>query len=400
MSEPTGAPQSLRELAELLGFPADDIDKADVDGTLGLIVFERLVSPGPARFTQDEVVARSILGDDARSFWRALGFPDPQPGERIFTDADLEMLMLLEQMLQFGLIEHDVALQMTRVIGSSMARIASAIFDAAEMTFDDPGHSEATDLAVTRAATLLPTMPQVLDYTWRRHVFAAARRRLVRDPAAEGGSCEVAIGFADLVGFTALSQELSDQELAEAVGRFEATAYDVVGAGGGRIIKMIGDEVMFSVDEPKRAVEIALTLADAFHYDESLSDVRVGIAQGTVVEREGDLFGPTVNLASRIASIAVEGSVVVSSEVHDALTGDGDLSWKALRPRNLKHIGRVRLWMVRRAADDFAAESAFDRARRRREVLLERMAERLDESRLRRRSVDDDGGHPPGGEEE
>ena len=103
------------------------------------------------------------------------------------------------------------------------------------------------------------------------------------------------------------------------VDRFEVLAYDTVVALGGRVVKMIGDEVMFTVDDVGRAVDIALSLAEAYHDDESLSDVRVSVAVGPVLEREGDLFGPTVNLASRIVSIAFEGSVVVSEEVHDAL---------------------------------------------------------------------------------
>src|SRR5580765_3765165 len=165
-------------------------------------------------------------------------------------------------------------------------------------------------------------MPRILEYTWKRHLQVAARRRMVREAGAAEGDHAQAVGFADLVGFTALSQQLDDHELAVIVDRFEATAYDIVGSLGGRVIKMIGDEVMFAVDDVAPAVEIALSLAEAYHDDESLSDVRVGLAYGPVLEREGDLFGPTVNLASRIVSIAYAGSVVVAAEVHDALEED------------------------------------------------------------------------------
>ena len=149
---------------------------------------------------------------------------------------------------------------------------------------------------------LLPTVPRVLEYAWRRHVQVAARRRMVRDAMASDGQPAVCVGFADLVGFTALSQQLDDSELAAVVDRFEATAYDIVGGRGGRVVKMIGDEVMFEVADPAAGVEIALDLADAYHGDESVSDVRVGVAYGPVLAREGDLYGPTVNLASRMVS--------------------------------------------------------------------------------------------------
>jgi adenylate cyclase len=215
---------------------------------------------------------------------------------------------------------------------------------------------------------------RILEYAWKRHLQVAARRRMVREAGAVGTNVQ-AVGFADLVGFTALSQQLSDHELATIVERFEATAYDIVGGLAGRVIKMIGDEVMFAVDDPARALEIALSLAEAYHDDESLSDVRVGLAWGNVLEREGDLYGPTVNLASRIVSIAYAASVVVSSDIHDALTDDVDLQWKSLRTRQLKDIGRVQLWAVRRASDDFEKEGVRQRARRRRAAARDKVAE-------------------------
>src|SRR5205085_7361164 len=142
------------------------------------------------------------------------------------------------------------------------------------------------------------------------------------------------------VGFPARSQQREDHALAKIVARFEATAYDTVGSLGGRVVKMIGDEVMFSVDDVRTGLEIGLSLAEAYHDDESLSDVRVGLACGPVLEREGDLYGPTVNLASRIVSIAYAASVVTSADIRDQLVDAPGLRWKSLRTRYLKNIGR------------------------------------------------------------
>ena len=122
-------------------------------------------------------------------------------------------------------------------------------------------------------------MPRIIEYAWRRHMQVAARRRMVRE-AGSSGETQVTVGFADLVGFTALSQQVDAHELAAIVDRFESTAYDVVGLLGGRVVKMIGDEVMFTVDSTDIGMEIALSLAEAYHDDESLSDVRVGLACG------------------------------------------------------------------------------------------------------------------------
>jgi adenylate cyclase len=125
-------------------------------------------------------------------------------------------------------------------------------------------------------------------------------------------------------------------------------------------------------------------LAEAYHDDESLSDVRVGLAYGPVLEREGDLFGPTVNLASRIVSIAYAASVVVSSEIHDQLEASERLRWRSLRTKHLKDIGRVQLWTVRRVEDEFEREGVRERARRRRGTIRDKVTEVLE-----RRSTDE-----------
>ena len=168
------------------------------------------------------------------------------------------------------------------------------------------------------------------------------------DAMLQLATMDVAIGFADMVGFTVLSQQLSEGALAEVVGRFEALAYDTISASGGRVVKMIGDEVMFSVPDVAAAASIALGLSAAYAADEMLSEVRVGLACGPVLLRDGDCFGPAVNLASRIVNIAAPGSVIVSDEVHSVLEGDDQFAWKSIRPRYLKDIGRVPLWVLNR----------------------------------------------------
>ena len=371
--------QTLRQVLEALGVAELDIAKAEEDGTLGLLVVDRMIlADQDPKYVQAEVAALTNLGDEAARFWRALGFPDPGPDDRIFSDFDVEMLKLVDQLVGLGLIDHDEALQMTRVIGSSMARIASAQIDAIESRIDEPTYLDGTEPGVLRTRFLVPAMPRILEYTWKRHLQVAARRRLVRDATAAEGDLAQAVGFADLVGFTALSQQLSDHELAMIVDRLEATAYDIVGGLGGRVIKMIGDEVMFAVDFVGAGVEIALSLAEAYHDDEALSDVRVGLAYGPVLEREGDLFGPTVNLASRIVSIAYAASVVASADIHDALQDVEGLRWKSLRTRQLKDIGRVQLWAVRRESDGFEREGVRERARRRRGTIRDKVTELID----------------------
>ncbi|MGH9060246.1 MAG: adenylate/guanylate cyclase domain-containing protein, partial [Acidimicrobiales bacterium] len=182
-------------------------------------------------------------------------------------------------------------------------------------------------------------------YLLNRHLVDAAIRRLsyVRSEP----STSLTVGFADLVGFTRLSQELRDAEIAELVEHFESIASDTVVANGGRVVKMIGDEIMWSAPSG-RAPEIALLLTESFDGPD-LPGVRVGLACGTVVTRAGDLFGPTVNLASRATGVAHPGTVLASSDLFEVVDADGRYRLKKLRPRRLKGLGLVELGVVQRA---------------------------------------------------
>jgi len=361
---------------------SEEVSQSQEEGTLVLLAIDKLALGQDIRY--DLAAACEGTGlpeEELRHIWRSLGFPDPQLGEVLFSDVDLGNLAAVADLMHSGVVSPDVTYGMTRVIGSSMARVASALIDAvsarteevmASVSEDDT--SQVLEPIASEAGGFLPIFPAVLEQVWRRHLQVAARRRLLRgDP--EDGPGQV-VGFADLVGFTALAQQVSDKELAEVVDQFERLAYDVVVAGGGRVVKMIGDEVMFLVDDPLRAADIALGLADASHDAADLSDVRVGMAIGSVVEREGDAFGVTVNLASRATSIAYPGTVVVSSNLRDALADRPELSFKSMRPRHLKNIGRVSLFVLAHASDapNTIRETIDERRRQMREVVREKLA--------------------------
>ena len=334
------------------GASEDEIARARQGGQLALLALASATLPGGGRYTGEELATRAGMDRDlSKRLWRALGFPDVADDDRVFTDADAEALATVQGMIAMGVAEVDVVVQITRVIGSSQARIAEAMLSTNDRNRGPAAlDQDAADLFTMNADGWLSTQGKLLEYVWRRHLQAALRRRLMSEWSAGGRAVPVAVGFADLVGFTALSQQVSDAELADIVGRFESLAFDAVTASGGRVAKMIGDEVMFVVDGVADAVDTALSLAEAYADDEVLSDVRVGLAYGDVLALEGDYYGPVVNLASRIVNIAVPGAVVVSESIRDAIADDPRFVFHGLRPRNLKDIGRVRLWRARRGA--------------------------------------------------
>lgn len=366
---------TLRSVLGSMGLTEEELSQAEAEGTLGLLAVERLVLPDPARYDQAEAAAAAGMPVEAVAhLWRALGFPDPRPGEALFSDTDVAMLRTVAGWFEMGIAEPKLVVQMGRVIGSSLSRIASAQIDAFEQAASEdriPGDRASA----MEMGALLPTTPKVMDYVWRRHLKATAERRMVR-MAAGGAHDRLVVGFADLVGFTAMSQQISAHELAAVVDRFETVAYETIAGHGGRVVKMIGDEVMFTVDQAGPGVKIALDLSAAYHDDESLSDVRAGLAVGPVLQREADCYGPVVNRASRIVGIAFPGTVVTDDDIHaelvaeiaeEAEENDEDaepLLWKSLRARYLKDIGRVQLWSVRRPAGSGAESSRRVRPRR------------------------------------
>jgi len=370
----------VRELLHLHGATDEEIDQALADDVLDLFVFDRVLVPSRRRYTRREVAELTGVNHEALvRFWRALGFPNVGDDERSFTDLDLEAVRLFQGMQALGATRTETALQLARVIGSSMSRIAEAELVPGHMFSPDYDQVLAADTFASVADVTIPAMARLLEFVWRRQVAAGIRRAMMlrSSGAAPGESPVLAVGFADMVGFTLLSQHLSDPELAAVVRRFEELSHDIVTGLGGRVVKMIGDEVMFVVESVADAARIGLDLADAYADDELLSDVRVGLALGPVLLREGDYFGTTVNLAHRIVNIGNPGTVLVSNEFQAALlsTAPDVYTTKPLRPRLLKDLGRVQLWWLGRAGHE--ADGTGVAADRRRNVRWERLSEVL-----------------------
>ncbi len=372
MSEPPiaarGASSIDGDLAELLraaGVSDEQIDSAAQAGLLPLLAVETQVLQD-VRYDIEEVAERAGVDvDRIRVLWGALGLASPRAGERIFNDTDVEQLSAVAGLVDSGLADPEVVIQLTRVLGSSMARIANS---QVELLVTQSGSAELT--LEDGAEWFGETFSDILGQVWRRHLQAAARSRLT-GPLSGGVVNEtppLVVGFADLVGFTALSQQLDSAALASVVDQFESVAFATIGVHGGRVVKMIGDEVMFAIGDPVAAAHCALDLAESYHAADDLSDVRVGLAFGEVIDRDGDLFGPPVNLASRITAIAFPGSVVIDDEFRQQLP-DGEFTFRTMLPRRLKHIGLTRLHVLRPAHG--AAEDRAQRRDRRRARLAE-----------------------------
>jgi len=316
-----------------------------------------------------EVSAKaSVSIRSARKFWHALGFPTVQDDETLFADADVVALQSIAALVRDGVFDETTALGMTRAFARTTDRLAvwqvqlmaEAISELPQLGVADVEAGLATtrampDPATARAAAAMlvaiaDDLEPLLIYAWRRHL-AAAISRMVTDaePILDRPGVERAVGFADLVSFTRLVRRLSERDLARVVQRFEALASDVVTAHGGRVIKTVGDEVLFVAIGAAPAAAIALDLVQAMADDDVLPDVRVGMASGPVISRLGDVFGTTVNRASRLTAVAKPRTVVVDDALAAMLGSMSGFKMSPLRRRTLRGIGPVRPWLLRRA---------------------------------------------------
>ncbi len=136
--------------------------------------------------------------------------------------------------------------------------------------------------------------------------------------------------------------------------RFEALTHDTIAECGGRLVKTIGDEVMFVSESPAVTAQIAIRLTERTGDDSALPDARGGLAYGSVIAREGDYYGSVVNLAHRLVEVAYPGTVLTSAELHDAIADDPAFGWGRSRDRKIRDIGRVGTWPLRAGASEVA----------------------------------------------
>jgi adenylate cyclase len=306
----------------------------------------------PGLTSTDVADAAGVTLEQARRLWRALGFPDA--GEHpAFTEADLEALSTLVGAVDAGAIDFDTAVRLTRAVGQTMARLAD--WQVATLTArveQLESGEEATGSRIGSALRIAEHVgipfEQLLIYSWRRHLAAAVGRVEALGAADEDlHTSEVTVGFADLVGFTALTNEMDEDRLGDMVEIFESRCADVVAARHGRVIKTLGDSVLFVSEDPVRAMQIGLTIIDVIGNDGRLPDVRIGLATGSVVMRLGDVFGPPVNMAARLTGVARRNRVITDRATAGALPRD-EFHTRALPARPVRGFGLVEPYAVRR----------------------------------------------------
>ena len=335
-----------------------------------------------ASFSPVLLAARRALGDDGRylsarqisesagldleeltRFQRAAGLPRvDDPDAAVFLRADADATRHIQRFLEVG-IDPELMLSIVRLLAQGLANASEVMQVAALAAILRPGATEVETArgieALARAAVpmLGPMIADMLLLQMRHSLQNAAvdvRERAAGVPLPE--SRMVGAAFADLVGFTALGEELPPERLEELSNRLAELAHEVQ-AGEVRFIKAIGDAVMFVATDTGALLEAVLDLMAAAEGDELLPRLRVGVAYGWAVSRAGDWFGSPVNTASRLTSIARPGAVLVSQAVRDEVGDERRFRWSDAGLRHLRGIpGNTQLFRVRRAVQEAAQQ--------------------------------------------
>jgi adenylate cyclase len=296
--------------------------------------------------TQRQVAeAAGVDLDTANTMWRHLGFSEVGDDQVAFTPSDVEALRSTRRLIELGVVEPEHMPQFVRSLGRAFSRLADWQTRLLLSTLRE--HQDLDEPPLEVLTEVIPMVEDVQGYIWRRHLLATASRMALQ--SASDTTAPRAVGFVDIVGYTSRSRQMSTRALGEMVEWFERVVTDLVVAQGGQVVKTIGDEVLYTVDEPGAAAELALLLVERAEVDERFPDVRVGSAYGPVLARLGDVFGPTVNLASRLTSIARPGRVLVDAELA-ALVGDqpGTFRLRRTRRTSVKGYEHLEPWALKR----------------------------------------------------
>ena len=341
----------LRELAAE-GVPLAELRRSTAAGTILYLPADRVIGSRD-RYTAAQVA--EITGvelDFLTQLRRAMGLPIPDDDDAVYSEQEIDSVRQVHIARAAGLSDEEV-LELLRVLGRSLSQVGEALRAIPLKLVLRPGMSEP-ELAQSyaRAAEQLyplvnPLLANVLALHMRHATQSTVVSELERSGGRLPGSREVAVAFADLVGFTRLGEEVPPDELGRLALRLQTLAAEVAEPPV-RLVKTIGDAAMLASPEPEPLLGATLALVEAADTEgEDFPQLRGGAALGAALLRAGDWFGRPVNLASRITSIARPGSLLADEALHSSVPEE--YRWSFAGERRLKGLrDPVKLYRARR----------------------------------------------------
>lgn len=321
MSDPSASDQ----VADLKNLGATSTEIAIHAGNLEELQLVRTLWPGERRYTMaDAARMLDVEVGEIIDIRVACGFNEPAPTSRVATDNDLEFYRkVLHAQELFG---RDELMNLLRVIAVSVGRIA----DAATSTYlvqlkgteDDDSSDVHTNASIETIGLVVPELSEAMDTLLRKHLVAVRRRGESGNVAGSYETTQLVVGFADLAGSTQLTDRLTFDQIGQLLSRFEEITSSVVIRFGGRVVKLIGDEILFTAEDPIQAARMGWAIVEQLTGLPNMPEVRIGLAAGEVLRRDGDIFGPPVNRAARLVKAATPGSVFVTPVIQLAAKRD------------------------------------------------------------------------------
>lgn len=324
-------------------------DEESFDPSFIVDALAELVLGEKPNLTRADVARLSGLSPEVtRARWRALGFPEVGDDDVAFTQADVEALGMAQQLIDLGVINDDTEQAFIRTIGRTFSRLAEWEVRAMLVAlFADAGDPDVAADRIGLLEDLIPLGERIQTYAWRRHLVGAASRLALTDMQVDVAE-DTCIGFADIVGYTTRSRRMTARELAELVERFESVVAGLITDHHGRVIKSIGDEILFATDDVRDAAELALDLLEQHEQDKTFPQIRVGMSYGRVMNRLGDVYGPVVNLASRLTNVARPGHAVIDHDMAAQLKDDEAFRLRRMRRTSVKGFELQEMWSLKR----------------------------------------------------
>jgi len=312
----------LIEYLDKLGFTAEEMVEAERAGRLFGLAGDALQRSGRPEYSlRTAAEALGIPFPDVERAWLAVGLSVSEPDQLALSQADVDALATWAELN--ALVGDDQALSMLRVAGASLERLAEAISSVVRAGLPSiqllhTNDELATAEAYRGIAEFIPRTGAMIDTLLRHHLNSARTHfeGVLRDTSQ---SVTCGVGFADLSGFTAMTQRLTPTELSDLLVEFGGTVSDLVHTDGGRVVKFIGDEVMWVTSSPELLVKVAVDLVEHPQAREAGLQVRAGLGFGKVLAIAGDYWGNPVNLAARLVGAAAPGQILASTDVRDEL---------------------------------------------------------------------------------
>jgi adenylate cyclase len=349
---------------EAYGIPPARVAAAMSSGALSLSYLDRFPDPSPRRDQTYAELCRELEIDFAlvERVYSGFGLARPSADEPV-REEDAAAISGLPILLRSGLGEGEV-LRAARVWGEGVRRVAQhqvhSFHELIEEPFRRQGMSDAQalDAALSQVGVhLIPYIHRLMGWLYARHFESHAvehRMGHVESALAEAGlhrkaaPCPPACAFADLSGYTRLTQELGDQAASEMALRTAELMQQIADRHRGRVVKMLGDGVHFHFEDPTTAVLGSLDFVEQAE-PRGLPPAHVGVNAGPMTYTDGDYYGLTVIVAARIAARAGPGQVLVGEAATRDGTPDG-VRFEEIGPVRLKGLERpVKLYEAVRA---------------------------------------------------